>query len=146
MIATTATVITPLMFYRGRDKMYANQLTSAMRLNADITLSCVNALLFSMWGDGIVPELSPITLTPVTSGWRPAVINAATPGASVRSLHLTCEAIDLYDPEGVLDDWCMQHTTLLAGHGLYLEHPAATKGWCHLQTRAPRSGNRVFYP
>lgn len=146
MTATTATVITPLMFYRGRDKMYANQLTRELRENEDITLTCVNAMLSVMADYGVIPEMSPITLTPVTSGWRPVAINAATPGASARSLHITCEAIDLYDPEGALDDWCMNHLHVLKNLSLYLEHPAATKGWCHLQTRAPRSGNRVFYP
>jgi hypothetical protein len=106
----------------------------------------VNKLIALMAQDGITLESSPLTLTPVSSGWRPVAINAATPGAAARSLHITCEAVDIYDPEGELDDWCMQHTTLLADVGLYLEHPAATKGWCHLQTRAPRSSNRVFYP
>lgn len=140
------TVITPLMYFRGRDKIYANQLTPALRDNAEMTRVCVNDLLTRMAADGIVPEASPITLTPVTSGWRPVAINAATPGAAARSLHITCEAIDLFDPEGELDDWCMSHLQDLQDCALYLEHPAATKGWCHLQTRAPRSGKRVFYP
>lgn len=134
------------MFYRGRDKVYANQLTPELRANADTTLLRVNALIAMMWGDGITLEASPITLTPVASGWRPVAINAATPGASARSLHITCEAIDLYDPEAEIDNWCMKHLIELQELGLWLEHPAATKGWCHLQTRAPRSGNRVFYP
>ena len=146
MTAATTTIITPLMYYRGRDKVYANQLTPALRANADNTLKRVNNLVAVMDADGITLESSPITLTPISSGWRPVAINAATPGAAARSLHITCEAIDLYDPEGVLDDWCLQNITLLEGYGLYLEHPAATKGWCHLQTCAPRSGKRVFYP
>lgn len=146
MTAITRTIITPLMYYRGRDKVYANQLTPALRASADNTLARVNKLLAVMDVDGITLESSPITLTPVSSGWRPVAINAATPGAAARSLHITCEAIDLYDPEGVLDNWCMQNITLLEAYSLYLEHPAATKGWCHLQTRAPRSGKRVFYP
>ena len=146
MTAISRTIITPLMYYRGRDKVYANQLTPALRAWTDNTLAHVNKLLAVMDVDGITLESSPITLTPVSSGWRPVAINAATPGAAVRSMHITCEAIDLYDPEGVLDDWCMSHIPELEYHKLYLEHPAATKGWCHLQTRAPRSGNRVFYP
>ncbi|WP_310610571.1 hypothetical protein [Limnohabitans sp.] len=144
--SSTTTIITPLMYYRGRDKMYANQLTPELRANAARTLTLVNKLIVLMAQDGITLEPSPLTLTPVSSGWRPVAINAATPGAAARSLHITCEAIDLYDPEGELDDWCMSHLQHLQDCALYLEHPAATKGWCHLQTRAPRSGNRVFYP
>ena len=34
----------------------------------------------------------------------------------------------------------------LASLGLWMEHPLATKGWCHLQVVSPRSGMRVFYP
>lgn len=146
MTAITCTIITPLMYYRGRDKVYANQLTPELRTNALRTLESVNKIIGLMAQDGITLESSPLTLTPVSSGWRPVAINAATPGAAARSLHITCEAIDLYDPEGVIDDWCMSYTSALEDHKLYLEHPAATKGWCHLQTRAPRSGYRVFYP
>lgn len=146
MTAISRTIITPLMYYRGRDKVYANQLTPELRTNALRTLESVNKLIGLMAQDGITLESSPLTLTPVSSGWRPVAINAATPGAAARSLHITCEAIDLYDPEGVIDDWCMSHIPELEYYKLYLEHPAATKGWCHLQTRAPRSGYRVFYP
>jgi hypothetical protein len=144
--AAITTIITPLMYYRGRDKVYANQLTPELRANALRTIESVNKLIGLMANDGITLESSPLTLTPVSSGWRPVAINAATPGAAARSLHITCQAIDLYDPEGVIDDWCMSHMQELADNKLYLEHPAATKGWCHLQIRAPRSGNRVFYP
>ena len=48
--------------------------------------------------------------------------------------------------EGEIDAWCMDHLDFLAEAGLWLEHPSATKGWCHLQQVPPKSGRRVFYP
>jgi hypothetical protein len=84
----------------------------------------------------------------VSSGWRPPVVNANTPNASRTSLHMTGRAIDLYDPQNRIDDWTFtpQGLALLAELGLWLEHPEATPGWCHLQDRPPASGCRVFRP
>jgi hypothetical protein len=61
---------------------------------------------------------------------------------------MTGEAIDLYDPDGDLDEWLMSEKGrgILEALGLWMEHPASTKSWSHLQTIPPRSGNRVFYP
>lgn len=81
----------------------------------------------------------------VTSGYRPPSINSSVGGA-LKSAHLTCEAIDLADPVGLIDKWLIQNPELLIEYGLYLESPSKTPGWCHLQTRAPKSGNRVFLP
>jgi hypothetical protein len=57
-------------------------------------------------------------------------------------------AVDIYDPDGDLDDWLMQPAgqQALVRLGLWLEHPAATRTWSHLQIVPPRSNNRVFYP
>jgi hypothetical protein len=139
-------VITEAMYFMSRDRIYAAELTPELQANAQALVGRINALLVMMWGDGIKPENSPRTLTPVASGWRPARINAITPNAAPNSNHMRCNAIDLYDPEGVLDDWCMDNLDMLMNLGLYLEHPSATKTWCHLQAVAPRSGKRVFYP
>lgn len=81
----------------------------------------------------------------VTSGYRPSAINKSVGGAKL-SNHMTCKACDLEDKDGKLDDWCMKHQDELAAIGLWLEHPSATNGWCHVQTVPPKSGNRVFYP
>jgi hypothetical protein len=63
------------------------------------------------------------------------------------SSHKEGRGIDIYDPhDGAMDHWCMQNQVDLVEIGLYMEHPAATPGWCHLTTRAPGSGSRVFYP
>lgn len=81
----------------------------------------------------------------VSSGYRPPEINAKVGGAK-KSNHMLCKACDLVDVDGSLDKWCMENQEKLAEIGLWLEHPSATKGWCHVQTVSPRSGNRVFYP
>jgi len=140
-------VITLHDYWLGRDITHSLQLGTDLRRNAARTVDAANAMLVLAKAAGVTLEQSPRTGTIVTSGWRPADINAATPGAAMRSLHMTCEAIDLYDPDGDLDEWLLASAdTVLRDLALWLEHPAATKGWAHVQTRPPRSGRRVFYP
>lgn len=122
-------------YYMGRDKLHRGELTRELRANARETLRRVNRLLKRA---GLFRR--------VTSGWRPAAINATVPGAARGSRHLTCLAVDLEDRDGALDAWCLAHLDVLAEIGLWLEHPDATPDWCHLQTQPPRSGNRVFHP
>lgn len=81
----------------------------------------------------------------VSSGYRPASINTEAGGA-LKSAHLTCQAIDLRDPAGVIDKWLFNNQELLIQYGLYLEEPSKTPGWSHLQTRSTKSGRRVFLP
>jgi hypothetical protein len=120
-------------YYMGRDKKYP--LNDTLRANAEELVEKVNQLL-SRFGEG----------RRVSSGWRPPQVNAATPGAAKRSLHMTCEAVDLEDEDGQLDDWCLDNLEVLQEIGLWLESPAATRRWCHLQIAPPRSGKRVFFP
>lgn len=122
-------------YFMGRDVLFPQELTPELRANAQVTLDKVNALL-EQFGE---PRK-------ITSGWRPAAVNAATPGAARFSRHLTCQAVDLEDHEGDLDEFLFGFTPRLVAFGLWMEHPAATKGWCHLQTVAPKSGRLVFYP
>lgn len=122
-------------YYMGRDKLFRGELTRELRANARETLRRVNRLL----------RRAGITAT-VSSGWRPTAINAAVPGAAKNSKHIQCLAIDLDDRNGRLDAWCLANPDVLEELGLWLEHPDATPGWCHLQTQAPRSGSRIFEP
>ena len=124
-------------YWMGRDVTYPLALTPEIRRNAITTVALANALL-AVFGQG----------RKVNSGWRPPQVNAATPNAAAMSKHMTGQAIDLADPEGDLDDWLMTGNgqAQLVTLGLWHEHPAATKGWAHLQTVPPRSGNRTFYP
>lgn len=131
-----ACVLTMTDYYMGRDAYHADELSVEMRAHARTIVERANGLL----------RLAGITDTGVNSGWRPHSINAAIANASPRSRHLTCQAVDLRDEAGVLDAWCMSNLHALEVLGLWLEHPSATPGWCHVQTVAPRSGRRVFMP
>jgi len=122
-------------YYMGRDRLFRAELTPELRANARETVRRVNRLL----------KHAGLTAA-VSSGWRPAAVNATVPGAAPGSKHISCLAIDLEDPKGALDTWCMANLGALEDIGLWLEHPDATPGWCHLQTQPPRSGNRVFHP
>lgn len=119
-------------YLMGRDKLAP--VSDDVLDNAGVTVGRVNELL-AAFGE---PRR-------VTSGYRPASINAAVGGAK-KSNHMTCQACDLEDHNGRLDAWCMNNLDTLKRIGLWLEHPSATPGWCHVQTVPPKSGNRVFYP
>jgi hypothetical protein len=129
-------------YWKGRDVLYPLAMTPAIWSNAARTVQLVNQLL-SIFGEQ----------RGLTSGWRPPAVNANTPGASATSLHMTAEAADITDKDGQLDDWLMslEGEAALVKLGLWHEHPSSTKGangdegWCHVQTRPPRSGNRHFY-
>lgn len=81
----------------------------------------------------------------VNSGYRDLEANKKA-GGSMKSKHLTCQAVDLADRDGSLAKFCRANLQLLELLGLYMEHPNMTRGWCHLQSVAPASGNRVFIP
>ena len=133
-------------YYMGRDVEYRLLLTPELRANAVETVRRANLLLFAAFTAGVYLDPDPTTGTLVSSGWRPPAVNANVKGAARRSKHMTCEAIDINDDNGELDEWCMSNEAFMAEVGAWLEHPAATKGWCHWQTVPPKSGKRVFYP
>jgi len=83
----------------------------------------------------------------ITSGYRPADINARVGGAP-NSAHVSCEAIDLANGGNALGTYLLGHQEILQACGLYMEHPDATlkTRHLHLQTRPVPSGNRVFWP
>jgi hypothetical protein len=139
-------MITLEQYYMGRDKTFGDELTPELRLNAREMVRRANMLLAVMIGDGVEVETMQNTESIVSSGWRPAAINKSTPKAAVKSNHMTCHAIDVYDPHGAIDDWCMDNPDKLAWIEIWIEHPSATKGWSHWQMVPPRSGKRVFYP
>lgn len=102
--------------------------------NALILVRRVNSLL-AHWGDKVY----------VSSGYRPEAYNKRAGGAP-NSSHKTCEAVDLRDAEGKLGQFLKDQAFLLQKYNLYMEDPAATPTWCHLQTRPTKSGNRIFKP
>lgn len=128
-------MITLPEYWMGRDTKYPDAMTPEIESNALETLYRVNLLLES-FGE----------TRKVNSGWRPPEVNAKTPGSALKSKHMTGQAIDLADPDGDLDQWCLDNESELERLGLWLEHPSATKNWCHLQIVPPKSGRRIFYP
>lgn len=120
------------LILNGQEKAYP--LTSVMEGNLNHLLASVNKLILAY---GKFPGVS--------SGYRPPAHNAKVGGAP-NSCHLTCEAVDLRDKDGELKKWCLANLAVLEDCGLYMEHPDATPTWCHLQTRMPGSGSRVFRP
>ena len=129
-----------------RDTLYPGECTVVVKGNAEELVKKVNALLAALEASNVPLEEHPKNGSIVSSGWRPPQINGQVKGAAPRSKHMTGQACDLYDPEGAIDDWCMEHPEALEAIGLWMEHPSATKGWAHFQSIPPRSGRRVFFP
>ena len=123
-------------YWMGRDKKYPDAWSEEIEGNASELLDRVNALLVDFGEERAI-----------TSGWRPPEVNAATKGAAPKSKHMTGHAVDLADPEGDLDEWCAEDNgERLRNYGLWMESPACTKSWTHLQSIPPKSGKRVFFP
>jgi len=60
------------------------------------------------------------------------------------SKHLSCEAVDIYDPDRILQKWCIENENLLAEIGLWMEDFIHTPRWVHFQIVPPASGKRFF--
>lgn len=131
-------------YWMGRDRSHPQDMSPEIVRNAAHLLRRVNTLIAIM--HDVAMETHPVTGNPISSGWRPPSINASTPNAAPRSRHMSGQAVDLYDPEGEIDAWCLEHQDMLSEVCLWMEHPSATKGWSHLQSVPPRSGRRVFWP
>lgn len=117
-------------YLMGRDKQFP--LTEEQKNNATDLLCRVNYLLGLLQRDA-----------KVSSGYRPAGINAKVGGA-VNSTHSLCMGVDLMDIDRVLANTLMADLSILEICGLYLENPEFTKTWVHLDTR--KRINRVFNP
>lgn len=127
-------------------------ITDEHRANAEELCGRVNALLERAEADGVVVTINPKTGTQISGnqngGWRPQSCSIGAPN----SAHKQGMAVDLFDPGNVLDRWIMQRPKVdgwpdvLVELELSIEHPDATPGWCHLDTRVRASGNRVFRP
>ena len=60
------------------------------------------------------------------------------------SAHKQGQAVDVYDPHELLDDWVTDE--ILVKFNLYREHPSKTEGWLHVSSRPTISGKRTFFP
>lgn len=136
-------MITLAQFFMGRDVTYKSALTPVITANAVELLQRVNLLLAIFYAAN--PQAHQ---RGVNSGWRPPALNATVKGAAPKSKHMTGQAVDLGDDDGMLDAWLMTPLgqKALEEAALWMEHPSATPRWCHMQSRPPRSGKRTFYP
>lgn len=119
-------------YLKGREVYYP--LTEEMEQNLIKLLKALNPIR-EAYGKALT----------ISSGYRPSAINASVGGAK-KSNHLLCLACDFKDTDGAFGKWCLANLELLEKHGLYMEDLASTKGWVHLQAKAPKSGNRIFLP
>lgn len=136
-------MITIAQMFQG--KMKSPDANEERIKNAEVLLSKVNNLLLDI-------EYSPPTC-PNTSCQISGSLHGSGDGGfrlqnsktgAAHSSHKEGQAVDIFDPKGYLDR--MIDDELLLQYDLYRESPSATPGWCHLTTRAPRSGRRTFQP
>lgn len=130
-------------YFMGRDKTYAAELTPAITQAAGETVKRANALM------ALFHAANPKAhARGINSGWRPPTLNARVQNAATHSKHMSGQAIDIGDDDGQLDDWLMTipGQAALVAVGLWMEHPAATPRWTHVQIVPPGSGRRVFQP
>lgn len=126
--------------------------TEEIKENALNLLERVDQLMAYAIEDKVNLPINPNTQSQVSGteygGYRPPeCTQGAQPSALNRwkgSSHKAGLGVDVYDPQNALDNWITD--AILTLRSLYREHPAYTHGWCHLTTRAPRSGKRTFYP
>jgi hypothetical protein len=119
----------------------SQEITEKIRKNADKLLSKVCTLL------SLIPYE-----TKLTSGFRSKKYESKK-GRSGNSAHCTGEAIDLYDPDKIIGEWCRANEAYLKQEGLHFEHLSVTHKsdrregrWCHLTIRPPASGKIEFFP
>lgn len=133
-------MITIEQYAMGRDKVAPDEWANA-KPNVEKLLPLVNAFL---------GELFPGRTFGVSSGFRPAAVNAATPGAAKHSTHLIGKGVDIDDHSNFLktnldpENNAGQAATLRR-YGLFMECRKQTPTWCHLDIgdRADRP-SRVF--
>jgi hypothetical protein len=130
-------MITLAEYLMGRDKLYPEEFAAHnVEANAQFLLHQVNTLLKGLNLEGVE----------VRSGWRPAEINKKVGGAP-KSAHLVGRAIDIADPLGGLAAVIKDNPEKLRAVQLWMEDPAHTKTWVHLDniTRRDRA-SRIFLP
>lgn len=128
-------MITLENFWMGRDASHASELTPELIKSAKETVDKVNLFLQEIG----VKEAK------VTSGWRPAGINAAAGGAK-KSNHMLCLAVDIADADCTLWNKVVGNLEAAKKYGLYFEDKRWSPTWVHIQTIAPKSKKRIFVP
>lgn len=126
----------------GRDDFDAQKKSNAQ----EKLLPAVNKLIAIAIEDGVEFKTNHVTKSQISGqalgGFRPLSCQIGAP----KSNHKQGLAVDIYDPDGEIDKWCIKNLNKLEECGIWLEHPSATKGWSHWQCVPVKSGNRVFMP
>lgn len=125
-------------YFRRYQLSHAGEITDEIRNNAKDLCDRVGCLLVDIGTRSVS----------LSSGWRPAEINAKIPNASRKSLHMIGKAVDLIDTrEKELYTAIAAQPHLLEKYGLWLEDGASTGGWVHLDTGDRRArAVRIFKP
>ena len=117
--------------------------------NATRLVTACTALMAIAEEAGVKFKINPATGSLISGtlfgGFRPQSCSIGAP----TSAHKAGLAVDLYDPNGKIDSWCVANSAMgdaLEACGIYLEHPAHTLGWSHWTIRPPKSKNRIFIP
>lgn len=119
----------------NRDVLYPKEYTKEISNNLDRLLIAINKVRRA-YG-------KPMT---VSSGWRPAAINAGISNAAKKSNHMLGLAVDIADPKGDVMRWVLANLKFVAECGLYVEDFRHTATWAHFQIVPPRSKKRIFIP
>jgi hypothetical protein len=130
---TVDDIITSSGRYPKRAK--SPELTDELKTNATKLCDAVNGLLTELkWN-------KPVS---ISSGFRPSTVNSKVKGASKKSLHQMCLALDVFQIKPVNELGLLIRKTqsnlgkngILAKYGLMMEAIEATVGknslWCHL--------------
>ena len=124
------------------DRLTHVECTEEVKNNLETLLEKINALL---------NELG-IEKVEVTSGFRPAGVNAATQGSAKKSLHMQGRACDILDDtKQTLGNSIKNKPELLVKYGLWMESLDHTKGkftnWVHLDCGVRKDRPiRIFIP
>lgn len=119
------------------DRYEAEDFTPDVLANIQVTKSKINLILYDL---GIRSAV-------VSSGFRPRNVNEKIATASKKSAHLLGQGVDLEDPKGSIKNAIVKNPHLLAKHGLWMEAPEFTPGWCHLDwCERPERLIRIFKP
>jgi hypothetical protein len=127
--------ITKEELLKGRDIQFQSEYTDVISANLDALLIPLNKIR-DAYGSPMI----------VNSGWRPASINASTPGAAKNSAHCIGLAADISDPNGLLWKWVLENLQLMKDLNIYLEDKRWTSSWVHFGLVRPASGHRIFIP
>lgn len=108
--------------------------TTERQTSAIFLLSKCEDLETEMIADGVIFQTNPKTGTLVSGevygGFRPQ----SCPIGAPHSNHKEGRAVDRFDPNGLIDMWCMANQPILRKHGIWFEAPNSTQGWSHWQS------------